>query len=135
MSRKIIVESVVLLTIAVACVAEGVRLVLRKGAEPVSDVLGPGYYVLVLGVALQAPALLHLRSAQASAAPSGSTTGSMDRWRMAGMAGVLAGYIVLIDLFGYLFSSVLFFLLEFRLFGVKPWPKLLGLTVIVRGIY
>lgn len=134
MRRKTVVESVLLALLAVACMGEGLRLILRKGAEPVSDVLGPGYYVLVVGCGLMVMAVMHARARDNQDA-QGGTAASAAWLQLAGIVAVLALYILLIDALGYLLPSMLFFLLQFRLFGVKPWARAIVLSVVVSGLY
>ncbi len=49
---------------------------------------------------------------------------------MGGMIVVLALYILLIEIVGYLIASPIFFLLLFRILGITSWLRNLGLSIV-----
>lgn len=57
------------------------------------------------------------------------------RTRIIMMTVSLVVYCLLINWIGYLAASVMFFLLEFKIAGVKPWATSVILAVVVTGGY
>jgi len=135
-------EGIVVLMIGLVGLVEGLRLVNKVDPDAISDVLGPGYYILFLGLVLAGAGVFHVfripgkrfdakdeSSRQESDVPK--TT-----WIVSYMIATLVVYIVLIYLFGYPGPTFLFFLIEFRLAGVKSWKlNILATTIVTAAFY
>jgi hypothetical protein len=127
-----LIEGILILIISVVGLSEGVRLTLqRSSAIVIRDVLGPSLFVILLSSGLLIVAIIHFivihRKVTLNEKTSGNTIMSV---KVIGMISVLAGYIVLIRFFGYFMPSIPFFLLEFRIAGVRSWRRNLVLAPV-----
>ncbi len=113
------IEGILLAGLALLGIREGLRL--RSIASHGSDVVGPGWYVFIISVILLAGAGVYLfvnLRRQKIAWPRGiSVRLGPASWAM----GTLALYTAIIPYTGYAIGSGLFFILTFRVFGVKTW--------------
>jgi hypothetical protein len=136
MRRTILIEGILLLVLSFVSMAEGLRLTLFKDPHTFYDMLGPGLYIFVVGIGLTATGLVHLlvNYKKAPGAEKVAVNREM-RIRMIGMILVLAIYIFLIDIFGYLVSTTIFFLIELRIVGIKSWKTNIILTIVLTGVY
>jgi len=136
MKRAVLIEGALLLAISFVCIAEAIRLIAETDPKAVVDRLGPGFYVLILGVALLSIGIAHLlvHYREEPDVKKFSISREM-KMRIIMMTMALVVYTLLIDLIGYLASSVVFFLLEFRIAGVKSWATSLTLAFVVTGGY
>jgi putative tricarboxylic transport membrane protein len=141
MKRMRSIEGGVLLIVGLITLVEGLRLV--EGGDPnaITDVLGPGYYDCFLGAILMITGVVHLAVSYAGVIKMKSD-GLNSAIRIQGinraalyMVLVFFLYIVLIDILGYLIPTLLFFLLEFWLAGVKSWKTNVALTLIVTFVF
>ena len=136
MKRTLWIEGLLFLVVSIATMAEGLRLVLYKNPKTLHDVLGPGYYILVLGIGMMATGVVYvignykrLPGFEKAAVPTGK------RMRMMSLVAVCAIYIFLIGIAGYLVATLVFFLLAFRAAGIKSWPFNFALTLILTAAY
>jgi len=121
--RRSWAEAGLLLGMGVAAILEGVRLVTQKHPNTLYDVLGPGLYICLLGVALLAAAMAVACGGRTPAPLDRDEPGASVSRRMTGTVGVLVGYALLLGVAGYLVATVLFFVAEFRLTGAKSWRE------------
>jgi len=136
------IEGVVVLMIGLVGLVEGLRLVNKVDPDAISDVLGPGYYILFLGLVLAAAGMVHFlripgRRFDAKSESSRPEGDVQKTTRVVFyMIATLLVYIVLIYLFGYPGPTFLFFLIEFRLAGVKSWKmNILATTLVTVAFY
>lgn len=122
------IEAALLALIGAAAAIEGLRLLFQKDPNTLYDVLGPGLYILALGVAVLGTACALARNNRAGAAPSPQPLARRNL-RMIGTVGALAGYTLLLSVTGYLVASLAFFLVEFRLTGTRSWLAATVLSV------
>jgi hypothetical protein len=131
-----LVEGAVLLLIGLISMTEGLRLTLRKAPNVLYDLLGPGLYVLMLGFGLTATGAAYLFSnfrKEASSPEKTPKSGEMKR-KLIGTVLVYAVYTLLIPFLGYLTATVIFFILAFRIAGVRSWKVNLFLTGVVSTV-
>jgi hypothetical protein len=130
MKRMRSIEGGVLLIVGLITLVEGLRLV--EGGDPnaITDVLGPGYYDCFLGDVSYA-GVIKMKS---DGLNSAIRIQGINRAALY-MVLVFFLYIVLIDILGYLIPTLLFFLLEFWLAGVKSWKTNVALTLIVTFVF
>ena len=57
------------------------------------------------------------------------------RMKMFGMLAALVLFTILIYILGFLAASAIFFLLEFRIVGIKSWTTNVVLTSIITALY
>lgn len=117
---------------------EAVRLISNIDPHAVSDAIGPGYYILFISVGLMLLGALHLVVNRNQGKGVKVTKAEVDkglRKRMIGMILGLAFYTLAIGYVGYLVSTVIFFLLEFWVVGIKSWRTNILLTVLLTTVY
>jgi hypothetical protein len=140
MKVSTLIEGIIFLVMGLIGVMEGVRVIRRIDPDSIRDVLGPGYYVIILGIILVVVGLIHIvhnwqiqgfpkvRSDDASSPRMSNPTPLY-------MIAVFAVYAVFIYLFGFLLASLVFFFLEFRIAGVRSLRKDLALAVGVTAVF
>jgi putative tricarboxylic transport membrane protein len=136
MKKTIWIEGIILLVIGFVGLAESIHLVSDIDPHAVYDTLGPGYYILFLSLALMVTGALHIVVNYGKGRAAAKVEVNMElRKRMIGMILALALYTLVISYAGYLVSTVLFFLLEFRIVGIKSWRANILLTVVLTAVY
>jgi hypothetical protein len=135
-----LIEGILFLGLGLVGALEGIRLVRKVDPDSIKDVLGPGYYVISLGIILMVIGLAHLGNnwrlpgferGKATTADGPRTNKAVPLY----MTGVFAVYVTLIYLIGYLMSTLIFFFLEFWLAGVRSWRRNLILTAVVTAVF
>jgi hypothetical protein len=122
MKRATIVEGAILLVISLTGIIQGLQLNAIKDPQRLALLMGPGTYILVLSSILLITAVAHvLLDYRKGAAASAKTSEVHASKKLILMIVVFALYAFLIDIFGYIIPTILFFLLEFRLAGVTSW--------------
>lgn len=135
------IEGLVLLVIGLIGLVEGLRLIDRIDPDAITDVLGPGYYIFSLGLILMVTGIAYFLTSYRNIfkLKRNGLNREMEIQKINKavfyMIGVFLIYIILIDMFGYLGPSFFFFLLEFRLAGVKSWKRNVLLTLIVTAVF
>jgi putative tricarboxylic transport membrane protein len=134
--NRVFIEGFLLLVLSFVALGEALHLIWEKDPQKVYDVLGPGHFILVLSLALMAIGASHLivNLRKGIVVPRVEVNKEM-RNRMIGMALALALYTLVIDFLGYLISTVLFFLLEFRIVGIKSWRSNIMITIVLTAVY
>jgi hypothetical protein len=128
MRLSALIEGTIFLVMGFVGIIEGVRVVRRVDPDSIRDVLGPGYYVIILGIILVTVGLVHIfhnwvfqRLPKAKSDDVGSRR--MNNPISLYMIVIFAVYAVLIYLFGFIIASLVFFFLEFRIAGVRSLKK------------
>jgi putative tricarboxylic transport membrane protein len=136
MDRAALIEGVLLIIIGLVGISEGYRLSINRDPSAVQDMMGTGSYVLFVSIALMitGAAYLIVQYKKRQAVQKGAVDQEM-RKKMILTVLVLAGYLIFIQIFGYLVSTGLFFFLEFRIAGIKSWRNNVVLTIILTVIY
>ncbi len=141
MKKTAILEAIPLLVISLLGIAEGLRVNIERDSSTASSMLGPGTYILFLGFGLMIAAisnfLLNYRDISRTEKADLSQRREIPvSGVVVAMIGIFAMYAVLIDYIGYLVPTILFFLLAFRLLGVRSWKTNIVLTsFVVAGFY
>ncbi|TRZ53336.1 tripartite tricarboxylate transporter TctB family protein [bacterium] len=136
MRKRVLIEGILLLVISFVGLVEAIHLVSDRDTYTLYDVMGPGYYILFLSLALMVTGTFHIVVNYRKDITEAKVAVDMGlRKRMLGMILVLALYALVIQFFGYLISTILFFLLEFRIAGTKSWRTNIIITVIITSIY
>jgi hypothetical protein len=132
MKRRLIIEGLVFITLGFVGFIEGIRITVDRDPRKLYDLLGPGWYMAILGLAMIIVGLIYvLKNYRKSTLAKKMPAEKAMRGRMLGMILVFIIYVFLMDLFGYMVSSFLFLLAEFRLAGVTSWRTILIVTVVV----
>ena len=136
MRKKALVEGILLLIISLLGIVEGIRLNANIDSETVVDVLGPGLYVLFLSIVLGTTGVIHLAVNYKKRFVLKKLAASKEmRIRMIATILVLATYIFLINITGYLAATLVFFVLAFKVTGIRPWPLNIILSTILTALY
>lgn len=135
MRRRVLIEGVLLLAIGLMGVVEGLRLTFHKDPNVLYDLLGPGLYVFAISLCLMATGVVHLSINYGKVFSMEKMVGDREMsTRLISTILVYVAYTFLISLVGYLIATLIFFILEFRIAGVKSWKTNAVLTVIVSAI-
>jgi hypothetical protein len=136
MSRTVLIEVILLLIISLISIIEALRLIIQRDPQILYDEVGPGFYVLFLGIVLMSTAVVHLTvNYRKNIGMEKVAINKQMRMRVIGMLVALAIYTCLLDIAGYLVSSATFFLLVFRIIGVKYWITNVILTFVLTALY
>lgn len=135
MKTRILIEAITLLVIGILSIIEGSRLTTQKNPQILYDVLGPGLYVVALGFFLMVTGIVHffLDYRKTPGIKKVSVSKEM-RNRLISMIVVYAIYTYLVGVIGYLVSTIIFFLLEFRIVGVKSWITNVIISLVAAAI-
>jgi len=134
-NKGVWIEGLLLTAISVVGVIESIRLVFYKDPSLLSDWLGPGYYLLVVSLAVMTTGVTYIcknRSTKPSATQDSSNGG---RSRLVAAFATCALYLVLIEIFGYLAATFVFFMLMFWIVGLQSWLQKFGLACAMSGIF
>ena len=134
MKKTALVEGVLLLIIGFGSCIEALRLTFYKDPRILYDPVGPGSYLLALSLCLIATGTYHIYTHRKERG-SGMIVPREHRIRLLGIAGVFALYIFSLHFFGYFIPTILFFLFEFRIAGVKSWKQNIIISIIVSVCY
>jgi hypothetical protein len=132
----VLIEAILFLVLGLAGMAEGLRLVIYKDPYTLYDPVGPGLYVIAIGTGLMALGVVHL-IANYRKLPAGEKV-PVDRKMRIRMLSTVAAcviYIFLISIVGYLLATIIFFFLEFRVEGIKSWPLVVVLSLVLSAFY
>ena len=139
--KTLLGEVFVIAVLGILSVAEGVRLV-NKETLQTQDVLGPVYYSVGVGVFLLVVGLGYFFSQRkkiagvVKATPAAAPAADAGYNRtMFGMIAVMAAYILLMDVAGYLLSTAVFFLLINRIAGFRSWLVNLGVSALMTAAF
>jgi hypothetical protein len=135
----LLIECIALLAVGALGLAGGIGSYLRSDARTQSSLLQPGVFVSVLAIALIATAIVYAglglrRIRAAGAATPGAPDGQGGRRALA-VYGAVVIYGLAISVLGYLAATVLFLAAEFRILGVRSWPRIALLTLVVTGVF
>jgi len=136
MRITILIEGVLLLALSLAGIAEGLRLVIYKDPYTLYDPMGPGLYIIAIGIGLMTLGVVHLVLHYRK--PPAMEMVPVDRKmkiRMMSTVVVCTIYVLLINLIGYLLATILFFFLEFRVQGIRSWPLVIVLSLVLSAFY
>lgn len=121
MRMTLLVEVIILVAVGVVSIIEGIRLV-YGGKLQLYDVLGPGFYNVGIGIILIIAGIIYFISRRRKVFNEKKEVTSKEyRIKMVNMVVIMAVYIFLMSLIGYLFASMVFFFLINRVVGFRSW--------------
>jgi hypothetical protein len=133
---RVLIEGILITISGVAALAEGVRLVIYKDPYVFYDPIGPGFYIFALGTALMTAGIAHFIVNYRRLPVLGTMPISEGmRIKLFSSFMVLAIYIYLLGLVGYLVATFVFFVLEFRVAGVTSRRTNLILAFFLSALY
>jgi hypothetical protein len=132
----VFVEGVLLISISLVAMAEGLRLVIYKDPYTLFDFLGPGYYALTVGICLLGVSIAYVVVHYRNPLPIEMVpVDKQMKIRLMSTVAACVIYIILIAVVGYLLATIIFFFLEFRIEGIKPWLLIIILSLVFSGFY
>jgi len=120
MHWSVLIEGMIPVILGLAGIAEGVRLITMERIQ-LYDVLGPGWYSIGVGFALSVIGLVYLIYQRKKGFDKAKTVDRELRKKMLYMIGALTIYTILINTAGYVLSTIIFFLVIFRVVGYRSW--------------
>jgi hypothetical protein len=136
MRKAALIEGIMMLGIASAGIIEAMYIISHRDMNTVDELIGPGSYILFLAVPLMITGLSHLfmeYRKKSSDIKLGS--GRQIDVKLVGIFLMTALYIYLIGVIGYLLSSLIFFVIAFKLSGVKSWWNNIMISCVISGSY
>ena len=124
------------LVISLISLYEGINLTFRGDLSAAHYGTGPGLYLLIVSMILMGAAITYLVINWKK--PQGEEKAVIPREmriKLLSTIGNCTMYILLINLLGYLVSTLLFFLLQFRIQGIRLWLSLLLTFIISTTFY
>jgi hypothetical protein len=134
--RTILIEALVFWCIGILAMIEALRLLVFKDPHVLYDVLGPGYFVLLISIAILMTGTFYFLGNYKKC--NGKEAAQPDAEAMIPVFHtVLAvtGYIFLIGIVGYVLATFVFFVVQLWVFGVRSWKINVGSAVILAAIY
>jgi magnesium-transporting ATPase (P-type) len=115
-----LLETVLLLLMGGISALEGVRLIIRKDPQTAHDVLGPGGYIILVGLGLIGVGMSHfLVNGRKEGNKKETVVNKEMRKQLLGIILTLFLYIFFIDILGYLCASILFFCMILWVLGFR----------------
>jgi hypothetical protein len=135
MNVPALTEAIIILGLCAVTVREGLRLIIYKVPHATYDAVGPGLYIAIIGFGLLAASVFHV-AGSLRAAPAKQAAGreKMDFHVVSTVADFVL-YTLLITIVGYLAATVIFFLIQFRIEGIKSWPAIVVTSLALSGAY
>ena len=134
--RRALLEAILLIVIGLTGICEAVRLIFYKDPYLLYDGLGPGHYVFVVSLLITTTGIIHLavhlRKPQRTEERENAIAKDA-RTRLLCTIALFALYIILIDVIGYVVSTWIFFMVQFRIVGIKSLLLISLLSVGVTG--
>jgi hypothetical protein len=136
LKRTTVVESSILWCIGIVSMIEALRLILFRDPNVLYDMLGPGYFVLLVSIALIITGTYHFFVDYKKTGDK--ETISADKGAIRQVVYTIlasAGYIFLIGIVGYVLASFFFFMAQLWIFGVRVWKINIGLAALLTTVY
>lgn len=127
MNREALINGSVFIVVSIACLIEARRLSVDTHAGLITQRLGPGLYIYILGGVLLATGVFYVVTHLRSSPEAGG--GEISISRLLSVTLAIAMYAVLIERFGYAMATFAFFVVVFWLFGVRRWLVNLPLSL------
>lgn len=134
-NRGVWVEGLLLVAISLVSLAESIRLVLYRDPQMLVDWLGPGYYLLAMSIGMLITGVIHIYHHRKEQAIAKEKTNKGMRVRLIGSFAACTLYLILINVIGYLIATIIFFMLMFRIVGIKSWAYNVVLSIVVSAVY
>lgn len=135
MNMRVLVEAVLILVVGIGAVIEGIRLAWKMDPDALRDVLGPAYYIVFLGGAVIVTGIVHfLLNQRREITPEDLPSVGLKKRTVATIAAV-AVYIFSLIVFGYGVATFVFFMLIFKIVGIKSWKTTVILSLALTAAY
>jgi hypothetical protein len=128
-----LLESILLIALAVVGICDGVRL--SRVTLLFEDPVGPGWYLFFMSILLLACAIIYWIRESRRGAEAGISGFSLHKG-LAGQALLLLLLYGIADLFvGYFVASAFFFILAQRIFGERSWARGVAVGLAITGAF
>ncbi|MDO8629457.1 MAG: tripartite tricarboxylate transporter TctB family protein [Phycisphaerales bacterium] len=131
------IEGGVLICAGLLGMYDAIRLIVHRNPNSIEDLTGPGRYLLIVSLLITLSGVAYLASNR-RLKPRDTNAVSRDAAairKVASVVIIMAAYISLIQLIGYLWATPIFFTLTLRVFDVKPWLKTLAVSAAFSVAY
>jgi hypothetical protein len=136
LNTKVLGEVIFILVMGIITMVEGLRLIFIKDPAAIYDLIGPGPYLLVVSMMFMGGGIVHLvTNWRKSVAAQGVVIDKKLRRKLISTVVNCAIYLLLISTVGYLIATPIFFLLQFRIEGIRSWLRNLALTFVISATY
>ena len=136
MRRGVLIEGLLLVAISFVSLVESIRLIIYKNPHVIYDLLGPGYYLLLPSIGLLFTSIIYVYHPLGRGQPIAEKETSKEmRIRLIGICLVCALYLILIDIIGYGTATFVFFILMFRIVGIRSWSFNFVLSITLTTAY
>ncbi|MCL4768067.1 MAG: tripartite tricarboxylate transporter TctB family protein [Hyphomicrobiaceae bacterium] len=127
------VEALVIAAIGIAGIVESIRVVHYRMPGAIVDMLGPGYYIAFVSVGLLVSGAVYVFRHRHDELPPEPP--KEIKTRLIGTYAAYAAYALLIYLVGFGIATLLFFLMIFRVFGIRSWRTIVALSIVLGLIW
>lgn len=140
MTKKTLIEGIILVGLGLMSIVEGIRLATRLRQPGFYDVVGPDRYAIGIGFLLVVTGAIYVfsqvKEKPAIKEPTVDKEGEDKETlvKVVGTVGVLALYAFLMPIIGYFLASTVFFVLVSKILGAKSWLFNIIYSVAVTGI-
>ena len=135
-NRVVVIEGMILLGVGFLSLTEGLKLISEMDPTRLSDAIGPGAYIVAYSICLlivgAAYLILNFRKRVSS---EHAPVKKENRFKFVSMVVSFVIYNLLIGLVGYLIATALFFLMQFRIVGVRSWRRIILLSLVCAAVY
>jgi len=129
-------EAMVLMGIASLGIIEAIHLIYNPDPVTVTEDVGPGHFMLFLAVPLLITGLCYLiREYKKQLNNTRSIFDKQLAKKIASFFLITSGYAYFIGVIGYLLSTILYFILAFKLVGVSNWKVNIIVTLIISSSF
>jgi hypothetical protein len=131
LNKQVWTEGLITVAIGVLSLTESLRLIFFEPPPLVKDLLGPGNYLLLMSIGMLVTGIIHIYHHRRERTVAKEKSSKEMRIRLVSCFLTCALYLILINLIGYLIATIIFFLLMFRVVGIKSWPYNVVLSVFL----
>jgi putative tricarboxylic transport membrane protein len=135
-NRVVVIEGMILLGVGFLSLREGLKLISEMDPTKLSDAIGPGAYIVAYSICLLIVGAAYLvLNFRKKATSEGVPVEWKNPSKVLKMVASFVIYNVLIELVGYLIATILFFLMQFKIVGVRSWRTIFLLSLIGAAVY
>jgi hypothetical protein len=135
-NKKVLGEFLFISVVGIITMVEALKLIFIKDPAAIYDRIGPGPYLLVVSMMFIGGGIVHLiTNWRKSVGDQKVIVDKGLRIKLTSTIVNCAIYLLLISVVGYLISTPIFFLLQFRIEGIRSWLRNLTITFVISATY